>query len=517
MDKESSQVPGLQVAQKNSLQVAQVAKKKAEDTFAERLATVARGARVPKTIVAIHTNGTAERSHESDLLACELLEPINFRKDRKKDDKASTTVVARATKHHQEASTQNTAESDRREVLEKIEKNCEWPTALSCVEFGLGLEFKGNTMRVKSEHYHKPRTDLVENEDYFMSEESLKTYTYQKYGWRGPRGKEFSPFRDGRRSTSHHRQEFSSPFPKGIIYATQGSLLTPSRTMDITEPLYDVVPFDETPGGKVNSVQTIGKRDNWGGKGGALHVLRQHLNLEYKKLDGEYIHIMRDYKDYKKPLIKTSLVEKRDYFTSSNDDHALKVFAHENFGWIGPDAAFELPSRERLRSKSTAKGATQLCPLPRGRKPEPTNKNLKMKVKAVFDKRKHVELSQSIHLEPRKKSRTTKKKLSAVDEAEAGYMKSTLILIPIKVKAEFNQVGFAKFEDEYHPMIQISPFEIPMSPKRSEWESMFKKVSIDFVITITNSTKRACCKLIIHIFYESRLLHSGMMRGNMEI
>ena len=98
--------------------------------------------------------------------------------------------------------------------MKKVEKHLEWQTVVSILEYGLELKYKGHTLRVKAEHFDKTpaeiRRDLVENEDYFTSEETLKKYAYEKYGWVGPKDNEFSPVLGRRRAAARPQQSPSS-------------------------------------------------------------------------------------------------------------------------------------------------------------------------------------------------------------------------------------------------------------------------------------------------------------------
>ncbi len=110
-----------------------------------------------------------------------------------------------------------------RQVLAQIKKDDEWPTVLSILECGLELVWKSSTMRVKAEHSAKPATeimkDLEENKDYFLSDEGLKNFANEVYGWTGPVGKEFTPMGGScRRGRYAHTQ--SGPLRKKRLVNT---------------------------------------------------------------------------------------------------------------------------------------------------------------------------------------------------------------------------------------------------------------------------------------------------------
>ena len=119
-------------------------------------------------------------------------------------------------------------------ALTPIPKDGEWPHILSKIEYNLGLVFKGKGhSRIKEEYDNMKWSDieaqLVEDVDYFRTEEGLKDFAYKHCGWRGPPGKEYAPMdiqNNGHRNKRHrdsrrHDHLNTSPLKKTCIISKE--------------------------------------------------------------------------------------------------------------------------------------------------------------------------------------------------------------------------------------------------------------------------------------------------------
>ena len=247
----------------------------------------------------------------------------------------------------------------------KVEKRDDWATALSILEYSLGLIQKWwfcDWIWIKLEHEDAKPAEmkvlmkiLVKNEDYF-TDEDLKAYAHEKFDWIGPEGKEYVPTPEKRlrKRSSKDIQNTASATKtsstKQKANTPKKAALADSATSDtvVKTPPGQSKQRKKSPGsGIVKKPRSkVEKRDDWVT---ALSILEYSLGLIQKLWSGAWIWIKREHEDAKpaemKVLMKV-LVKNEDYFTIEED---LKAYALEKFGWIGPEGKEYVPTPGKRR------------------------------------------------------------------------------------------------------------------------------------------------------------------------
>ena len=233
-------------------------------------------------------------------------------------------------------------------ALTPIPKDGEWPHILSKIEYNLGLVFKGKGhSRIKKEYDNMKWSDieaqLVEDVDYFHTEEGLKDFAYKHCGWRGPPGKEYAPVvslnnglrnRDAGKRAASKMQGILKPAPSKASKNTKKKdekialRPTESKTSStMTPPSWsENANQEQDKEQKINSLTPIPKDGEW------PHILSRieyNLGLVFKG----HSRIKEEYDNMKWSDIEAQLVEDVDYFRT---EEGLKDFAYKHCGWRGP-------------------------------------------------------------------------------------------------------------------------------------------------------------------------------------
>eukprot|EP00979_Chaetoceros_neogracilis_P011742 scaffold2967_cov208-Chaetoceros_neogracile.AAC.1 len=233
-------------------------------------------------------------------------------------------------------------------ALTPIPKDGEWPHILSKIEYNLGLVFKGKGhSRIKKEYDNMKWSDieaqLVEDVDYFHTEEGLKDFAYKHCGWRGPPGKEYVPvvsLNNGRRNRDSGKRAASKiqgilkPAPSKASKNTkkkEGKIAlrpTESKTsITMTPPSWpENANQEQDKEQEINPLTPIPKDGEW------PHILSRieyNLGLVFKG----HSRIKEEYDNMKWSDIEAQLVEDVDYFRT---EEGLKDFAYKHCGWRGP-------------------------------------------------------------------------------------------------------------------------------------------------------------------------------------
>ena len=200
--------------------------------------------------------------------------------------------------------------------------------------------------------------------DYFTSEDQVKKYVSEKFGWKGPEGQEYQRHKKGGHQNKNGGKVDSNPGQLNL-----GTASSPKRDMPPTK-----MPVAKSPPKKVAAVSSPKQAESqktpshpelghlitidqaWPD---VLSILEYQLKLKHKCIEGINSFVLDKHESMKSADIVKTLKRHEDYFIGEED---LKVYAHGKYGWVGPVGKEYSPISGKRNSRSRTNQNLQSTP-----------------------------------------------------------------------------------------------------------------------------------------------------------